>query len=200
MRGLNYVIALLTGPSRAGSAERDLPGVGTFTYSGSASRDDCACHVGRDRPVNQCRGAIGRRQGDPNRPFELCFQSLAFLKSLDFSRQCFVPRVRRNNSQAPRNHFPFLAQISGNSRWLSPCQRNGGDRRHRNRRPSDADHQLLPRLRLHSGRSLDSRFVGSACSGRRHLLLQWLAGYNVGSPADGRGCQLSAARLPRNFR
>jgi len=35
MRGLNYVIALLTGPSRAGSADRDLPGVGTFTYSGS---------------------------------------------------------------------------------------------------------------------------------------------------------------------
>jgi len=26
-----------------------------------------------------------------------------------------------------RNHFPFLAQISGNSRWLSDCQRNGGD-------------------------------------------------------------------------
>jgi hypothetical protein len=26
-----------------------------------------------------------------------------------------------------RNHFPLLAQISGNSRWLSLCQRNGGD-------------------------------------------------------------------------
>jgi len=38
MRALSCVIALilvLTGPSRAGSADRDLPGVGTFTYCGS---------------------------------------------------------------------------------------------------------------------------------------------------------------------
>lgn len=38
MRALSYVIALvflLTGPSLAGSADGDLPGVGTFTYSGS---------------------------------------------------------------------------------------------------------------------------------------------------------------------
>jgi hypothetical protein len=35
MRSLSYIIALafvLTGPSLAGSADRDLPGVGTFTY------------------------------------------------------------------------------------------------------------------------------------------------------------------------
>lgn len=38
MRTLSYMIALvlvLTGPSLAGSAERDMPGVGTFVYCGS---------------------------------------------------------------------------------------------------------------------------------------------------------------------
>jgi hypothetical protein len=38
MRALNYIVALvfvLTGPSLAGSADRDLPGIGTFTYCGS---------------------------------------------------------------------------------------------------------------------------------------------------------------------
>jgi hypothetical protein len=38
MRALSYIIALvllLTGPSLAGSADGDLPGVGTFTYNGS---------------------------------------------------------------------------------------------------------------------------------------------------------------------
>ncbi len=38
MRALSYMIALvfvLSGPSMAGSADRDMPGVGTFTYCGS---------------------------------------------------------------------------------------------------------------------------------------------------------------------
>jgi hypothetical protein len=38
MRALSYLIAVvfvLTGPSLAGSADRDLPGVGTFVYCGS---------------------------------------------------------------------------------------------------------------------------------------------------------------------
>jgi hypothetical protein len=38
MRALSYLIAfvfVLTGPSLAGSADRDLPGVGTFIYCGS---------------------------------------------------------------------------------------------------------------------------------------------------------------------
>ncbi len=38
MRPLSYVIAvvlLLGGPSLAGSADRDLPGIGTFSYNGS---------------------------------------------------------------------------------------------------------------------------------------------------------------------
>ena len=37
-RALSYLIVLvlaLTGPSLAGSAERDLPGVGTFVYCGA---------------------------------------------------------------------------------------------------------------------------------------------------------------------
>ena len=38
MRVLNYIIALafvLSGPSLAGSDDRDMPGIGTFTYCGS---------------------------------------------------------------------------------------------------------------------------------------------------------------------
>jgi hypothetical protein len=38
MRALNYIIAivlLLTGPSIAGSAKNDLPGIGTFSYNGT---------------------------------------------------------------------------------------------------------------------------------------------------------------------
>ena len=38
MRTLSYIIALvfvLAGPSLAGSADRDMPGIGTFTYCGS---------------------------------------------------------------------------------------------------------------------------------------------------------------------
>jgi hypothetical protein len=38
MRALSFMIALvfvLTGPSLAGSADRDMPGVGTFIYCGS---------------------------------------------------------------------------------------------------------------------------------------------------------------------
>jgi hypothetical protein len=41
------------------------------------------------------------------------------LKSLGFSRQCFVARSRRNNSAAERNHFERLAQMSGNRASLS---------------------------------------------------------------------------------
>jgi hypothetical protein len=39
MRALSYIIAtvlLLTGPSMAGPPDRDLPGVGTFSYNGPA--------------------------------------------------------------------------------------------------------------------------------------------------------------------
>jgi hypothetical protein len=38
MRALSYMIAVvlvLTGPSLAGPADHDLPGIGTFTYCGS---------------------------------------------------------------------------------------------------------------------------------------------------------------------
>ena len=38
MRLLSYIIAtvlLLTGPLLAGSADNDLPGIGTFSYNGS---------------------------------------------------------------------------------------------------------------------------------------------------------------------
>jgi hypothetical protein len=39
MRTLSFIIAfvsVLAGPSLAGSADRDLPGIGTFTYCGSS--------------------------------------------------------------------------------------------------------------------------------------------------------------------
>jgi hypothetical protein len=38
MRTISFIIALLSvlaGPPLAGSADRDLPGIGTFSYSGS---------------------------------------------------------------------------------------------------------------------------------------------------------------------
>jgi hypothetical protein len=38
MRTLSFIIAfvsVLAGPSLAGSADRDMPGIGTFTYCGS---------------------------------------------------------------------------------------------------------------------------------------------------------------------
>lgn len=38
MRTLSYVIifvSMLAGPSMAGSPDRDMPGIGTFTYCGS---------------------------------------------------------------------------------------------------------------------------------------------------------------------
>jgi hypothetical protein len=38
MRTLGYIIvfvAFLAGPSMAGSPDRDMPGIGTFTYCGS---------------------------------------------------------------------------------------------------------------------------------------------------------------------
>ena len=53
MRALSYVIAvvgILTGPSLAGSAAPDLPGIGTFSYSGSpiaTSASERAAKVGQ---------------------------------------------------------------------------------------------------------------------------------------------------------
>lgn len=38
MRAVSYIVALvllLTGPSLAGSSDRDVPGIGTFVYCGS---------------------------------------------------------------------------------------------------------------------------------------------------------------------
>jgi hypothetical protein len=43
------------------------------------------------------------------------------LKSFTFL-DCFVGRQRRNNSAVRRNHFPLLAQTSGNAAWLSTPQ------------------------------------------------------------------------------
>ena len=54
MRTLSFVIALvfvLTGPSMAGSADRDMPGIGTFTYCGSPMVTPVPEIVAGDRPV-----------------------------------------------------------------------------------------------------------------------------------------------------
>jgi hypothetical protein len=53
MRALSCVIALvflLTGPLLAGSADRDMPGVGTFIYCGSPILN----------PASDMRAAIGQ--------------------------------------------------------------------------------------------------------------------------------------------
>jgi hypothetical protein len=39
----------------------------------------------------------------------------------------FRPAPSTKQFRQGRNHFALLAQITGNSRWLSLCQRNGGD-------------------------------------------------------------------------
>jgi hypothetical protein len=58
MRALSYMIALvfvLTGPSMAGSADRDLPGGRHLHLLRNPDRDPGAEADGRDRPVNDCR-------------------------------------------------------------------------------------------------------------------------------------------------
>jgi hypothetical protein len=52
------------------------------------------------------------------------------LKSLDFLGHCFVACGTKKQLPVATKPFSVLAQISGNNRWLSGCQRNGGDRRH----------------------------------------------------------------------
>ena len=56
MRPFSYVLALvllLSGPSLAGSADHDLPGIGTFSYNGppvlrpAPARDGCDRRAGR---------------------------------------------------------------------------------------------------------------------------------------------------------
>ena len=56
MRVLSYIVAivlLLTGPSMAGSADNDLPGIGTFSYNGSplvpGTDSDAATNSADDR-------------------------------------------------------------------------------------------------------------------------------------------------------
>jgi len=63
---------------------------------------------------------LGPAAGRPQRP-ALAAKFLA-LKSLGFPRQCFVATCGRNISPWRRNHFPLLAQMSGNSGSLSDCQ------------------------------------------------------------------------------
>jgi hypothetical protein len=48
------------------------------------------------------------------------------LNSLIFFEDCFVPALPTKQFSGQRNHFPLLAQISGNSRRLSPDQQGGG--------------------------------------------------------------------------
>ena len=114
------------------------------------------------------------------------------LNSLNFSGDCFVRAGRRNNSPARRNHFPLLAQMSGNSRWLSgsPTKRRAAPATD-NRRQSNADHQLHPRLRLRAGWSLDGWFVGQHLPGVGTFAYNGSPIATSASSAYGRGCQLS---------
>jgi hypothetical protein len=47
------------------------------------------------------------------------------LKLLDFLPECFVGRPATKQLAWPRNHFPLVVQISGNSDWLSSRQQDG---------------------------------------------------------------------------
>lgn len=49
------------------------------------------------------------------------------LKSLDFSNECFVATMPTKQFSGATKPFPASAQISGNSRWLSTCQRKRRD-------------------------------------------------------------------------
>ena len=93
------------------------------------------------------------------------------LNSLDFSGHCFV-RIRADETILPprRNHFPVLAQMSGNSRLAIrlPTRRRALPATD-NRRQSDADHQLHPRLCLHPGWSLDGWFFRPEPAGCRYV-------------------------------
>src|SRR6201999_3200038 len=41
------------------------------------------------------------------------------LKSLRFLAQCFLATAATKQFSAPRNHFPLVVQMSGNSPWVS---------------------------------------------------------------------------------
>src|SRR3978361_1240753 len=45
------------------------------------------------------------------------------------SGHCFVGPAATKHSPRRRNHFPLSAQTSGNTGWLSTCQRDGAARR-----------------------------------------------------------------------
>src|SRR5438874_11570026 len=86
-------------------------------------------------------------------------QALALKQHLTEIIGIFGPLFRRaagtkQFSPATKPFSVFGADIRKHPPVIS-LQRNGGDRRLQNRRQSDADHQLYPRLRLRPGWSLD---------------------------------------------
>jgi hypothetical protein len=82
----------------------------------------------------------------------------------------FRPMFRRiaPTKQFGRATKPFsvLAQMSGNSRRLSGASVTAPTV---NRRQSDAEHQLHPRLRLYRGGSFDGWFFHPGTAGRRNF-------------------------------
>ena len=91
---------------------------------------------------------------------------------IDFAAIVSSERRRRNNSPARRNHFPLLAQMSGNSRMVI--------KRPTRRREAPAGTTGDSQMRTTSfilafafiaGWSLDGWFVRPGSAGRRHLRL-----------------------------
>jgi hypothetical protein len=61
----------------------------------------------------------------------------AILKPLGFFSEYFVRPVPAKQFSRPRNHFPLLVQMSGNSPWVSSCPTNGACRMGLNRTLED---------------------------------------------------------------
>jgi hypothetical protein len=107
----------VTAPSLAGSADRDLPGIGTFAYNGSPVITPVPPVDGRgqSRPLNDfvIRSATDETQdlGQALRIDRTHLNSLIFQQLF---RRCAVTK----QFSCVRKPFPALAQTSGSDEWF----------------------------------------------------------------------------------
>ena len=99
-------------------------------------------------------------------------------ESLGFSGQCFVVMSRRNNSPSRRNHFPLWRRCPETAVGYQAANETADAAGTDNRRQSDADDQLHPRLRLYPGWSLDGWFSDQNLPGVGTFAYQRFAGCN----------------------
>lgn len=113
---------------------------------------------------------------------------------IEFFRPLFRPAGPMKQFSRPTKPFSvFGADVRKQPTVITLSTRRRALPATDNRRQSDADDQLYPRLRLHPGWSLDGWFFRPKPSGRRYLRLSWLAGCDRGVAADGRSGQVSVA-------